>query len=227
MSNQYEEFLQIEPVGRSTLSNRVYDRLLETIITGKISPGQHLVEQILAEHLGVSRISIREAIRSLARHGLVEIVPNKGAFVIGLTMEDILEIYQLRASLERLGVRLATRMITIEDLEALKGMVSRLAEIEDHNDRLLGASADTEFHRKIMNISGNHRAIRVWEQMSSQIQMVVYNISNYYPNFNGLAERHINLVKIMESGDSESAGRYVEDHIMEGCQHMLQAVRDK
>ncbi len=224
MTSLNNDLLQIEPVRRSTLSNRVYDRLFESIITGKISPGQHLVEQTLAEHLGVSRISIREAIRTLAQHGLVEIVPNRGAFVIGMTMNDILEIYQLRASLEGLGVKLATRNLGKTNLQELHVILKKLEEIEINNDRLQGASVDTQFHRAIMNLSGNHRAIRVWDQMSSQIQMVVYNVSNYYPHYNGLVDRHLRLVEIMEAGNTNAASVYVENHIMEGAQHILEAM---
>lgn len=224
MASLNSDLLQIEPVRRSTLSNRVYDRLLESIITGKISPGQHLVEQILAEHLGVSRISVREAIRSLAQHGLVEIVPNRGAFVIGLSIEDILEIYQLRASLEGLGVQLATQKLNDDVLQELDKILQKMEELEQTNDRLHGASVDTQFHRIIMNFSGNRRAIRVWEQMSSQIRMVVYNISNYYPHYSGLVERHYKLIEIMKSGDAETASGYVQSHIMEGAQHVLEAM---
>ncbi len=222
-----EESFSIEPIRRSTLSNRVYERLLESIITGKISPGQHLVEQTLADQLEVSKISVREAIRLLAQQGLVDIAPNRGAFVIQMTIEDIMEIYQLRASLEGLAVKLATKNLNEANFQEFQKIFNKMAEVEQTNDRLHGASVDTQFHRLVMNLSKNRRAIKVWEQMSSQIEMVVYNVSNYYPHYHGLVERHQKLVNIMKSGDIQAASEYVQNHIMEGAQHILEAMLQK
>ena len=96
----------LTPIKTQTfLSDQVYENLTHAILTQQIKPGQHLVEQPLADQLGVSRISVREAIRRLAQDGLVEIVPSKGSFVVNLTAEDVKEIYQLRSALETIALQ--------------------------------------------------------------------------------------------------------------------------
>ncbi len=217
----------IKPVGRSTLAGRVYERLLESILTGKITPAQHLVEQTLADQLKVSRIAVREALRQLAKDQLVEIVPNRGAFVFSFSPDDVLEIYALRAALESMAVeRVIQRGVTPDDINGLQRLVDSMRDLEHRGDRLTGAGVDTEFHHVLMQLSHHRRAIEIWGQMSTLIRVIVYHVSNYYPEYAGLTRRHQDLVDLIRAGDEKQAVEHVKAHISEGAQHLVAAVQE-
>ena len=213
----------IEPSG--SLGERVYSSLLESILSGQITPGQHLVEQMLADQLSVSRISVREAFRRLAQDGLVEIINNRGAFVVNLSQADVEEIFHLRAALEGIAVDRLTRRANPSDLATLENLLPEMLDLEARDDRLRGASADTNFHRTLMKLSGQRRIGRVWEQMSAQITVVMYNVSHNYPSYQGLAGRHEKLIQLIRAGDSDSARAYILQHIYEGSLRLLEAMR--
>ncbi|MEX2540847.1 MAG: GntR family transcriptional regulator [Trueperaceae bacterium] len=207
-----------------SLSARVYESLFEAILGGKVRPGEHLAEQPIAGSLGVSRISVREAIRRLATDGLVEIIPNRGAYVVDFSPADIEEIFSLRGSLEALGIRLATESAGRIDLARLEEVVDEMRGIEKGDDRLAGAEVDTKFHHTLMEISRHRRALEAWRSMSAQITIAVYNSITYYPDIDGLAERHSRIVDVIRSGDTEEAESCISDHIIQGGRMLLEAI---
>lgn len=217
----------LTPIKSQTLlTDQVYESLSHAILTRQIKPGQHLVEQPLADQLSVSRISIREAIRRLAQDGLVEIIPSKGSFVVSLTADDVKEIYQLRSALESIALKEIMSQVRNEKLTTLDQIVTKMIALEKKEDRLQGAALDNQFHRTFMNLSGLTRTIRIWEQMSTQITMVIYTVSNYYPSYEGLSERHAKLVHLIRSGNIKIADNYLQEHIQQGAELLLAAMQE-
>src|SRR6056297_804513 len=100
--------------GYKPLGNIVYESLKESILNGSLKPGEKLMESRIAEDLGVSRTPVREAIRKLEKEKYVKMIPRKGAYVEDLTMEDILEVLEIRIVLEGLASKLAARNISDE-----------------------------------------------------------------------------------------------------------------
>lgn len=209
---------------QSLLADQVYENLSHAILTQLIKPGQHLVEQPLADQLAVSRISVREAIRRLAQDGLVEIIPSRGSFVVSLTADDVEEIYQLRSALEIIALKEILTVGNHTDLSQLDQIVANMISMEQKEDRLQGAALDNQFHRTLMNLSGLSRTIRIWEQMSTQITMVIYTVSSYYPSYEGLVERHAKLVYLIRSGNYKNTEAYLKEHIQEGAKLLLAAM---
>ena len=103
----------------SSLSARVFHAIREDILNGKYQANEELKEKSIGEDLGVSRTPVREALRQLELEGLVRIIPNKGAFVEGITLKDVKDIYEIRALLEGLCARWAAENITQEQIEEL------------------------------------------------------------------------------------------------------------
>ncbi|MDI3500468.1 MAG: hypothetical protein PWP22_239, partial [Thermoanaerobacter sp.] len=104
------DFLPLE--NYKPLRDVVFDYMKDAIITGKLKPGERLMEVQLAEKLGVSRTPVREAIRKLELEGLVVMVPRKGAYVADLDAKDLLNVLEVRSSLEGLAASLAAERIT-------------------------------------------------------------------------------------------------------------------
>ena len=107
---------------RYSLSAKVFRKLREDILSGKYQPEEELKEQVIADELGVSRTPVREALRQLELERLIRIVPNRGAFVEGITTKDVKDIYQIRMLLEGLCASWAAQNVTEEQLRSWKRM---------------------------------------------------------------------------------------------------------
>lgn len=102
-----------------SLSSRVFHTIRENILSGKYATDEELKEKNIGEELGVSRTPVREALRQLELEGLVTIIPNKGAYVVGISKKDIQDIYEIRSRLEGLCAKWAADKITKEQLDEL------------------------------------------------------------------------------------------------------------
>ena len=103
-----------------SLGGRVFQKIREDILRGKYKEHEELRENTIGKELGVSRTPVREALRQLELEGLVTIVPNKGAYVTGISQKDVMDIYTIRSLLEGLCARWATENMTDEQLEELE-----------------------------------------------------------------------------------------------------------
>ncbi len=112
--------LKQEVTDKYSLRGRVFHKLREDILNGRYEEHEELREVAIGEELGVSRTPVREAFRQLELEGLIQIVPNKGAYVTGITAKDVKDIYMIRSSLEGMCARLATGHITKEQLEEME-----------------------------------------------------------------------------------------------------------
>ena len=133
-NNKQRKLLPIVLDGYKPLRDVVFETLRDAIIKQVLKPGERLMEIQLADEMGVSRTPVREAIRKLELEGLVVMVPRKGAYVAGVSMKDIHEVYEVRAALEMLAVSLAAERITDEELDALERQVLRESEAEANAD---------------------------------------------------------------------------------------------
>lgn len=151
-----------EVTDKYSLRGRVFNRLREDILSGKYEEHEELKEVAIGEELGVSRTPVREAFRQLELEGLIQIVPNKGAYVTGITAKDVKDIYMIRSSLEGMCARLATENITEEQLEELeenvylasfhasKGHMEQMAELDNRFHHILYEACDSKMLQKLL-----------------------------------------------------------------------------
>src|SRR6476661_8876906 len=109
-------------IPRAALHEQVAQRLRQMLVEGRISPGAKLNERELATLLNVSRTPLREAIKMLAAEGLVELLPNRGAIALALNEADVLNTFEVMASLEALSGELAAQRITEAELGEIRAM---------------------------------------------------------------------------------------------------------
>lgn len=219
---------ELDAPRHQSLSQQSHETLYQAILQGRVPPGSHLPEEPIARTLGVSRISIREAIRELTREGLVEIIPNRGAYTVEFGPSDIEEIFSLRAALEGLAIRLAAQNAGRTDIARLEDVIEEMEAVQGSNDRLAGARVDAMFHRVMVEASGHSRVLQVWHGMSAQITMAVYNSTTYYQDIDGLPDRHQGILDIIRQGDPDAAEECIKEHIFEGGRLLLEAVgRDR
>ena len=138
----------------ASLEEQVTATLESEILTGKLASGTALTEQSLSKRLGVSRTPIRAALHTLAEEGLINLIPNRGAVVVGVTREDLIDIYKIRMRLEGLASALAAERISREDLATLRESVELAEFYISRNDTEHLKELDTQFHELIYRCSG-------------------------------------------------------------------------
>jgi DNA-binding GntR family transcriptional regulator len=155
-----------------TVANQLAAELSKRVLEGRYLPGANLREVPLAEEFGVSRSSIREALRILERDGVVRIEPHRGASVTRLSTDELIEIYQVRTVLLGLAMALCCARCTDADVAWLAGRLGEMQAAGRHPDERAGAmhaSISAEMALYIVGHAGNARLERLLTQMSAQI----------------------------------------------------------
>ena len=220
------------PMGKQTrdaesISSRLGEiraEVLTMIESGALKPGERVNEQALAAQLGVGRNAAREALRSLERTGLVRIVPNRGAEVRKVSLEEALDLYDLRAGLARVSGRLvAARLSSAEERrlgELLDGMEAALHT----RDGASYAKLNDEFHRCLMAATKNPRLVEINETIEGELRLYirkgVYSVSQMHAS----NEEHRRLFDAIRHGRVGDAAEAFEAHILTGKQRMLDTV---
>jgi DNA-binding GntR family transcriptional regulator len=214
MLDSQDEYLGVSAVAAETSADLVYANLRSAITNGTLVPGQRLVEARLAEKLGVSRAPLREAIRVLASEGLLTNVPRKGVMVAILRKTDAEEIYGLRIALETWAAREACHRATEAELQALSELVAEMERSSEASDLELLSGRDVVFHRRICEIAGNHRLLRVWTGILGQIRLLSRQvIGTLYTDLHQVPKRHEYIVEALRERDQALAETLVREHI--------------
>ena len=147
------------------LRDIIYDDLKMGILTGKILPGTRLLEVELADKMGVSRTPVREAIRRLEKEGLVNIEPRHGAYAAKVSVEDMIEILEVRELMESMAAQLAANRITQEQLDALlqtENEYQKAVKSGDVEDMIV---LDSKFHKQVVEASHNRTLYQLIEPL--------------------------------------------------------------
>ncbi len=191
----------------------IFNSLREAIIIGELRPGERLMEVQLAEKMGVSRTPVREAIRKLELEGLVDMIPRKGAHVAELSVKDIVDVLEVRASLDGLATGLAAERITDDELKELKfinGQFSNYIEKENLNGSI---KKDAEFHDIIYKASRNDKLLVILNNLREQVQRFRIIYLKDYSSPKDLINEHNNIFDAVSTRDREAATAIARTHI--------------
>lgn len=191
----------------------VFEHLRNAILNGDLEPGQRLMELHLAEQLGVSRTPIREAIRKLELEGLVSMIPRKGAYVGEVSIKDILDVLEVRMSLEGLAASLSAQRMDKEQLEQLGNVIEEFEEYKDCKDKDVMAKLDRRFHDLIINGSNNNKLIQLIQGIHEQFQRFRVIYFNEYTHYEELNQHHKEIYNAIVERDSSKAQISSENHI--------------
>ena len=210
-----------EPLAGSRLmADRVAHALREAIAAGRLRPGDHLVEQRIASELGVSRSPVREAIRRLELEGLIVGEPHRGARVTRLTVDDIRDLYVVRATVESLAARLAAPRLTAADRDRLRQLVQSMESAARQHDMRKLSTLDADFHHVVGEACGNRWLIRILGSLRLQIrEFIATNV--VYDEPLDVARQHRDLLRQLDEGSPEEFGRAVEAHVVAAAEKAL------
>ena len=211
----------------ASLEEQVTATLEEEILTGKLAAGTALTEQSLSTRLGVSRTPIRAALHTIAEEGLIDLVPNRGAVVIGVTREDLVDIYNIRMRLEGLASATAAKRISEDDLTKLRESVELAEFYIQKNDTEHLKELDTAYHSIIYRASGNRMLCKTLSELHRNITSY-RKLSLAVPGrLEKSVREHREILEAIEAGDAEMADRLTSAHIAAALDNMLAATERK
>lgn len=205
-------------VERVDLWQIIVSRLRYAIIGRELKPGEHLREWPLAKQFGVSRVPVREAFIRLEHEGLVRGEPRRGVFVIGMSMTDIRQLYEVRALLEVRGARLAAESADPASIEKLERILEQFSREAWRGDSEALAAIDIAFHREVMSASQHRRLLSTWEPLSGVIHTLL-TLTNERSNSSRILAAHGPLVTAIASGDVEKAERATLEYLANGMKN--------
>ena len=213
--------LSLDPV--STV-DRVAEELRRSLFEGELGPGTALREVALADALGVSRSTVREALGMLVAEGLADRVPNKGTQVRRLDPEQVRDVCQARMVIETAGVRRWN-----EADETLRSDVRRaLVAFGDLTD---GDYTPAEFtaahlaiHRALSALTGSERLVAVAESLHAEVRLALAHVDRARGNATEQVHSHADLLSLLEKHDLEAAAHELADHLGGAEQSMLEAI---
>ena len=189
----------------------IADALTRAIVEHRLQPGTKLAEQKLADHFGVSRTLVRQALFQLVQKHLVKMEPARGAFVAAPTVEEARQVFRVRRLLEAEMVREFLRAMTPAKLKALRDHVAQekaaMAGDASERQQLLG-----DFHVRMAELSGNEVLAQIVRDLVSRSSL----ISLMYQRDGAAAhslEEHVELVKAIAAKDEKRAVKLMEDHL--------------
>lgn len=199
---------------RTLYRDEIYEYMKNAIINRVLKPGERIIETKWARELGVSQSPVREAIRELEMVGLVENKPFYGTFVREITAKEVVDAYEVRISLEVLGVREAVKLITDEKLAEIKTTIDEMEKAAEEGDKYSFIEENAAFHQKIMESSGNDMLLKLWKQCNIiEWTHLSTNISS--KTLSNLADRHNDVYEAIVERDEEKAVKAIIAHIEE------------
>ena len=195
-----------------SMQDIVFERLRDLILSGSLQPGESLNTIKLTKMLEVSRTPIREALNRLTSIGLVENIPNKGAYVRQLSIEQIIEVYYIRAALAGICARLATTRLT----DQMKAKMERLCDemetavAEKEHDIML--SKNYEFHHILYKAADSPRIEELVAQYYSQSEQYRALGLELPGRYSEICEEHRRIMNALLSGDKDKAEYYAREH---------------
>ena len=211
----------IEPsealVERTVLSDQVKDRLLERIVSGELEPGSRIVETRVAREFGISQAPVREALRSLASLGLVEMRPHRGAWVRKPNQEELIEAVQVRGVLEAFAAEQAAPTISDEVILDLERLLEEMLDLAANGDALAQAHKNAEFHATVVSAAGNAMLERTWKLLEPFSQTY---LTATVPGVDlmWLAKRHKPIVDALKARDPEAAALVMRHHLEQAAE---------
>ncbi len=197
-----------------TASDKTFFRLRGDIVEGAIAPASKLSETELSTKYHVSRALIREAINRLESCHLVERRANIGARVVSLSIERLLELYQVREALEGMAARLAALHMTDEEIDALNALLNAHFETLQDGDSYYQEAGDVDFHYRIVQGSKNQHLISVLiDSHYHLIRMYRVQLGMVGPRVSTAFEEHRRVAEAISNRDAELAEMLMRRHI--------------
>jgi len=204
---------EIIAIPRAALHEQVTHRLRQMLVEGRIAPGAKLNERELCEELSVSRTPLREAIKTLAAEGLVELLPNRGAIALQLGEADILNTFEVMAGLEGLSGELAAQRIGEDALNEIKAMHFEMKAAYTRRDLSNYYRLNAAIHRAINTAAGNPVLTATYNQVNARLQALRFRSNQDGEKWARAMAEHDQMVAALEARDGTALRAVLVAHL--------------
>lgn len=206
---------------KAVLPFGVYERLSAEILDGRIPPGSNLREEQIADVMGVSRTPVREALRRLSDEGFVEYFPHRGARLMKITPERVLEIFEVREALEGMAARHAAARMPSDRSNALRESFQRVQSQIQSGDY---TDVGDELHVVIFDNCGNDRLKRLMLGIRNQVTWMQHVAVRVPGRLDRAFIEHDAVLRALESRDPDEAERTMRSHIRATMRELMEVV---
>ncbi|MEQ1612876.1 MAG: GntR family transcriptional regulator [Hyphomicrobiaceae bacterium] len=211
-------------ITRVTLHDAVLNQIRDMIIEGQLMPGTRINEGQVGASLGVSRTPLREAIKTLASEGLVEIVPAKGAVVRRFTVQDIGEILEVLKALEQAAARVACRKASDAQIKKIRQMHERMLEHYAKRDRLAYFKLNQAIHSAIVQAAGNAVLAQTHETLQARIKRIRFIGHEGPERWAAAVAEHDEMIVALAARNSEALVEVLGRHLDMAVDRVLDAI---
>lgn len=212
----------MESYQEHSLSGRVFHKLRDDILDGKYQKNDELRETAIGQELGVSRTPVREALRQLELEGLVRIVPNKGAYVTGISIKDVRDIYIIRSKLEGLCARWATEYISPEQIDQMEEIIL-LSEYHSHKAQEESKQVtvlDGKFHDILYEASNSRILEHVLSDFHRYVMMARKTSVGSKLRAQQSVKEHREILEAIKQKDADKAEQLANQHMLRVMEHL-------
>ncbi len=197
-----------------SLTMLVQHELERMILSGEIAGGEKLNETNIATQLGVSRGPIRESFRALEETGLVRIEKNRGVFVREISVEEGDDIYELRATFDRLaGTKLAATITPVQ-LANLRSLLQRMTDATEKKELDTYHPLNLRFHDMLVEYAGNPKLLQMYRRLVDELSLFRRQSLAQGDRLPRSTLEHKRILDAIESGDAEATGRMLHEHAL-------------
>lgn len=214
---EHGEGRRLAPLIPRTLPEQVADRIVNAIGRGVLRPDERLIETELATELAVSRVPVRDALRTLVTQGVVRAEPNRGVRVVRFDQAKIDEVRSARIALERLAARLVAERRRHDPgiMDAMADTIATMRNCAEARDIPGLNRADIMFHDALYAASGNRTLAALWRSIARQVEIIFASEMARVPDPELLATEHVRLCDAIRTADPDALDREVAAHIAE------------
>lgn len=191
----------------------VADRVRELIEHGELEPGERISEKNLCERFGVSRTPLREALKVLTTEGLVDLLPNRGARVIQLTIKQVKDTYDLMSALEGLSGELACQQISDAGIEAICDLHERMLEHYRKRELAEYFAVNQQIHESILTAANNEPLMEMYNNLNQRVKRVRYSKKMTDEFWRKAVGDHEEMVAALKLRDGKRLGQILRDHL--------------
>ncbi|NLY70197.1 MAG: GntR family transcriptional regulator [Clostridiales bacterium] len=196
-----------------SLSSNLFEDLRKDILRGKLKVGEKLSEQKICDLYGVSRTPVREALHQLELEDLIETIPNRGAYVVGLSAQDIQDLYEMRKAYEILAVRWAIERITSEELKKIEEAYELMEFYTLKKDSQKMLEINMDFHNLIYKASHNRMLFHTLSTYQYYLKETKSNTAYLDGMLDEVLAEHKKIYQAFVDKDPQAGEIAIEEHL--------------
>ena len=196
---------------------RMYADIYDAVMEHRLPPQTKLTEQTLCDIYGLARHEVRKVLAQLAADGLVDLEPNRGAFIASPSPQEANEMFELRQTLERLVVQKVSDSAAPATLERLKNMVERERQAWESGDRSTWIRLSADFHVELARLAGNSLLTDMLRRLVSRTTLLIASVEAPGQNVCSFDD-HLDILSRLQAGDKTGAQKSMARHL-QGCAH--------